>query len=101
MADKAAAMVQGSLDAFVALDANAARAVCRMDDEVDRLNDQAIADLVKTMKSSPETVESALSMFSVVRDLERIADHATNVAEEVVYLTEGVLMRHHPEALAD
>jgi phosphate transport system protein len=51
------------------------------------------------MKRSPELVEPALSLFSAVRHLERIADHATNIAEDVVYLVEGEIVRHRPEAI--
>jgi phosphate transport system protein len=51
------------------------------------------------MKESPENVEPGLHLFSISRQLERIADHATNVAEDVVYIVEGEIIRHHPEAL--
>jgi phosphate transport system protein len=101
MADKALAMVRGSLEAFAALDVRKARAVCRSDAEVDRLNDEVIAELIAAMKVTPEAVEAGLSLFSVVRHLARVADHATNIAEDVVYLAEGSIIRHHPEALAD
>jgi phosphate transport system protein len=97
MAVRATDMVRRSLDAFVAEDAAAARAVIRLDDEVDRDNETAIAELVSEMKKSPDRVESGLMMFSAVRNLERIADHATNIAEDVVYLVEGEVLRHHPE----
>jgi phosphate transport system protein len=100
MADLTAAMVRQSLDAFVNLDAGLARAVCRLDDEVDRLNREAIAELVAAMKCDPAAIDACLSLFSAVRQLERIADHATNVAEDVVYLVEGEIVRHRPEALA-
>jgi phosphate transport system protein len=101
MADKALAMVRASLAAFAALDVRQARAVCRSDAEVNRLNDEVIQELIDAMKQTPERVESGLSLFSVVRHLERVADHATNIAEDVVYLAEGSIIRHHPEALAD
>jgi phosphate transport system protein len=95
------AMVQVSLEAFAALDVRKARAVCRADDEVDRLNEEAIGELVAAMKSAPDAVEAGLSLFSVVRHLERVADHATNIAEDVVYLAEGAIIRHRPEAIKD
>jgi phosphate transport system protein len=101
MAEKATAMLHASMEAFAALDVQKARAVCRADDEVDRLNDQPIRELIDAMKASPDTVEAGVSLFSVVRHLERVADHATNIAEDVVYLAEGNLIRHHPEALAE
>ncbi|HMF15431.1 MAG TPA: PhoU domain-containing protein, partial [Gemmataceae bacterium] len=88
-----------SLDAFVNLDARQARRVCRLDDTVDRLNDDIIQELIALMRKAPEMVEPGLSLFSATRHLERIADHATNIAEDVVYLVEGVIIRHHPEAV--
>jgi len=99
MTDLTTSMVRQSLDSFVNLDTALARRVLRLDDEVDRYNDEIIADLVQTMQSSPEMVEPGLSMFSAVRHLERIADHATNIAEDVVYLVEGEIVRHRPDAV--
>jgi phosphate transport system protein len=99
MTDVTTTMVRQSLDAFVNLDARLARVVCRLDDEVDRYNEDIIDDLIKTMQQSPELVEPGLSMFSAVRHLERIADHATNIAEDVVYLVEGEIIRHRPAAV--
>jgi phosphate transport system protein len=101
MTDLTASMVRESLDAFVNLDARQARRVCRMDDEVDRLNDEIIAELMGLMRSSPDMVEPGVSLFSATRHLERIADHATNIAEDVVYLVEGEIIRHRPAAVAD
>jgi phosphate transport system protein len=66
-----------------------------------RLSAEAIVELVAAMKASPRAVQAGLSLFSVVRQLGRIADHAINIAEDVVYLVEGGLIRHRPEALAD
>lgn len=96
MTDVTAMMVHQSLDAFVNLDARQARRVCRLDDEVDRYNSDMIRDLIAMMQSSPEMVEPGLSLFSATRHLERIADHATNIAEDVVYLVEGNIIRHRP-----
>jgi phosphate transport system protein len=101
MADLARAMVRGSLDAFVALDVRLARRVIAADDEVDRHNREAIDELVDGMRASPEAVLAFLSVFSVTRHLERIADHATNIAEDVVYLVEGEIVRHRPNGGAD
>lgn len=94
MGDLTTVMVRDCLNSFVNLDARQARQVIRLDDEVDRLNVAIIADIVATMQRSPDHVESGLSLFSAVRHLERIADHATNVAEDVVYLVEGEIVRH-------
>lgn len=101
MSDLATSMLRQSLDAFVKLDANHARRVVRLDDEVDHYNVQIINTLIGIMKKAPENIAPALSMFSVVRQLERIADHATNIAEDVVYLVEGEIIRHRPEARGD
>jgi phosphate transport system protein len=101
MTEKATDMVRRSLDAFVHSDAAAARAVIRMDEQVDADNDVIIEELIGRMKQSPDQIEAGLSLFSAVRHLERIADHATNIAEDVVYLVEGEVVRHHPEALGD
>ncbi len=101
MTDLTTTMVRQSLDAFVNLDARLARRVCRLDDEVDRYNDDIIRELVAMMQESPARVEAGLSLFSATRHLERIADHATNIAEDVVYLVEGTIIRHHPEAVRE
>jgi phosphate transport system protein len=98
MANRTTAMVRQSLEAFVNLDTRQARRVCRLDDEVDRYNAAIIQELIQTVQASPQLAEAALSLFSAVRHLERIADHATNIAEDVIYLVEGEIVRHHPEA---
>jgi phosphate transport system protein len=100
MTDVATTMVRHSLDAFVNLDSQLARTVCRLDDTVDRYNDEIISELINTMRSSPDMVEPALSLFSATRHLERIADHATNIAEDVIYLVEGEIVRHRPAAVS-
>ena len=94
MTDLTTAMVRQSLDAFVNLDPRQARVVCRLDDAVDRYNAAIIEELIRVMQRSPEMVEPGLSLFSATRHLERIADHATNIAEDVVYLVEGTIIRH-------
>jgi phosphate transport system protein len=99
MTDVALSMVRQSLDAFVNVDSQLARRVVRMDDEVDRYNDELIAELTAGMKESADRIESGLTLFTVVRHLERIADHATNIAEDVIYLIEGEIVKHRPEAI--
>ena len=64
-------------------------------------NREIIVDIIEYMKKSTENVEPGLNLFSVVRQLERIGDHATNIAEDVVYLVDGTIIRHHPEAIRD
>lgn len=99
MTDLTNTMVRDSLDAFVKLDVALAKRVCRLDDEVDRYNREIIDDVSKFMKQSSSNVDAGLHLFSAARQLERIADHATNIAEDVVYLVEGRIIRHHPEAI--
>jgi phosphate transport system protein len=99
MTDLTVTMVRQSLDAFVNLETRQARRVCRLDDEVDRYNNEIIEELITMMQDSPATVRAGLSLFSATRHLERIADHATNIAEDVVYLVEGTIIRHQPAAV--
>jgi phosphate transport system protein len=96
MTDLTTMMVRQALDSFVNLDTTLAQTVLRMDDEVDRYNVQIIDEIVQAMKGSPALIDPGLSMFSAVRHLERIADHATNIAEDVIYLVEGEIVRHKP-----
>src|SRR5258708_1325175 len=98
MTDVTTAMVPQSLDAFVNFDANLARRVCRQDDVVDRFNAEIIQELITLMRGTPDRIEQGLSLFSATRHLERIADHATNIAEDVIYLVEGEIIRHVPGA---
>ena len=95
MASVAINMVHDALDAFVDLDPNAARDVCRRDDVVDDFNREVIDELLAVMRSRSELIEPALQFFSASRHIERIADHATNIAEDVIYLVEGEIARHH------
>jgi phosphate transport system protein len=94
MTDLTTSMVRESLDSFVHLNTKEAQRVIRMDDQVDRLNTEIIQEVIERMKSGPEMIEAGLSMFSATRHLERIADHATNIAEDVIYLVEGEIIRH-------
>jgi len=93
-------MVQESLDAFVNSDVQEARRICAEDDEVDELNREIISAVWALMKKDPQTIERATHLFSVSRHLERIADHATNIAEDVVYMVEGKIIRHRAEGYA-
>jgi phosphate transport system protein len=87
-------MVRGAMDAFVNMDSSAARRIMAMDSSVDQYNCDLIEGLQALMKKQPELVAAALHCFSAVRHIERIADHATNIAEDVVYLVEGDIVRH-------
>jgi len=94
MAEVAIGMVRDALDAFVELDADAARRVRKQDDEVDSLNRRVIATVYDVIRDTPHLVEPALHLFSASRHIERMADHATNMAEDVIYLVEGEIARH-------
>lgn len=94
MVDLATLMVRNALDSFVNLDARAARQVCALDEEVDRYNREIIEELNQLMQSRPAVVPAAMQCFSASRHVERIADHATNIAEDVIYLVEGEIARH-------
>ncbi len=94
-------MVRQSLDAFVRKDGELAVAVCRSDDEIDGLYKQLFRELLTFMIEDPKTVSRALHLLLIARNLERIADHATNVAEDVIYYAEGRDIRHQTTAAAD
>ena len=94
MAEMGLEMLDDALDAFVNRDPAKARAVIPRDKEVDALNKQLHRELVSFVIESPQTITRALNLMVISKSLERIADHATNVAEEVVYLYEGRDIRH-------
>ena len=87
-------MVRGAMNAFVNMDTTAARRIIAMDKSVDQDNREIIAELQTLMQKRPEAVPAAVHCFSAVRHIERIADHATNIAEDVIYLAEGDIVRH-------
>ncbi|HEX9748208.1 MAG TPA: phosphate signaling complex protein PhoU [Methylomirabilota bacterium] len=94
MADRAQRMVKESLDAFVAGDTALARQVCAADAEVDALKEQIFRELLTFMMEDPRTVSRAIRVILISRFMERVADHATNIAEMVIYLVEGKMVRH-------
>jgi len=100
MAQISQTMVKDSLDAFVRRDIELARKVLLMDDEVDGLKDQVFRELLTFMISDPQTIPRALNLILISRHLERIADHATNIAEDVIYMVLGKDIRHHAEEKA-
>jgi phosphate transport system protein len=95
MAVIAQEMVRSALDSLVSRNVVAAKKVCERDDEVDHLNDQIFRELISFMLEDRANIKRALDLILVARHLERIADHATNVAEDVIYLVEGRDIRHH------
>ena len=97
MASLAEGMVRSSLDALVQRDEALARRVLLSDDEVDRLRDAAYKELVAFMQEERTTIPRAVDLMFIAHNLERIADHATNIAEDVLFLMKGIDVRHHAE----
>jgi phosphate transport system protein len=98
MARRARKMLSDSLDAFIRADGALGRKVCRDDDEVDSLHDSVFRVLLTHMLADPKTITPSLELLLVGRNLERIADLATNIGEDAVYLAEGKQIKHHQEA---
>jgi phosphate transport system protein len=94
MADRAQRMVKESLDAFVARDTELARRVCGADAEVDGLKEQIFRELLTFMMEDARTIPRAIRLILISRFLERVADHATNIAEMVIYMVESKMVRH-------
>jgi phosphate transport system protein len=98
MAKLVDSMVRNSLDSFVRRDGELARGVLLADDAVDDLRSRTYSELTVYMQNDPSTVPSSLDLIFVARNLERIADHATNIAEDVLFLVQGIDVRHHAES---
>lgn len=94
MAKTALEMLHQSIDSYVELDSQLAQQVIREDSIVDDKNREIINELTALIKLNPDQVEAGLNLFSASRHIERVADHATNIAEDVVYLVEGEIIRH-------
>jgi phosphate transport system protein len=94
MAQSVQEMVRQSLEAFFRSNSHLARQVCLADDDVDALDQAIIQDLLQEMTGAPEAILPGQSQINIVRNLERVGDHATNIAEEVVYMVEGESIRH-------
>ena len=103
MAALATDMVRRALQSFVEADADAAQEVLSLDDAVDKLNRSAYAALLGTMRDQPHLTRQALHALVVARSLERVADHATNIAEDVIFWVRGADVRHYvpPERRVD
>ncbi len=97
MAQLSKKMVKDSIDSFVQKDADLAKKVCERDDEVDDLNDQIFRELLTYMMQDPSSIKRAVDLILVGRHLERIADHATNISEDVIYFVKGKTIKHHLE----
>jgi phosphate transport system protein len=94
LASLASAMVRKALEAFVEADAESAEAVLKMDDQVDEMNDAAFGALSSLIKERPELTPQSLNALIISRNLERVGDHATNIAEDVIFWVRGADVRH-------
>lgn len=97
MAEKTQMMLKGSLDALVNMDGRLARRICAADDDVDAMNRDMFTEVQEGIRRSLDDLEPLIHMLSISRHLERIADLATNIAEDVIYMVEGEIIRHHAE----
>jgi phosphate transport system protein len=97
MASRVQSMIRKSLDSFVKRDAELARTVLVSDDAVDELRDAIYEELIEYMERDPKTVRQGVNLMFIARNLERLADHATNIAEDVLFLVQGIDVRHHAE----
>jgi phosphate transport system protein len=97
MAEITQSMVKDVLDAFVKQDSQLARSVCARDDLVDGLKDQVFRELLTYMISDSKTIPRCVHLMIVSRCLERIADHATNIAEDVIFMVDARIIKHHAE----
>ncbi len=97
IADLAESMVHRALDAFAKHDADMARDVLLSDDAVDRLRDAVYDELLTFMQEERSTINRAVSLMFIAQNLERIADHSTNIAEDVIFAVKGIDVRHHAE----
>jgi phosphate transport system protein len=95
LAELAAAMVRKALQSFIEADAEMAESVLTMDDQVDKMNEAAFYALSSLIREKPELTPQALNALIVARNLERVGDHATNIAEDVIFWVHGKDVRHH------
>ena len=95
MANLAQRMIKNSLEAFVNQDPALAKQVCLDDDEVDQINDQIFKELLTYMMQDPKSINRAVDLILVSRNIERVADHATNISEDVIFIVEGKNIKHH------
>jgi phosphate transport system protein len=95
MAAASAQMIRQSLEAFVSGNAELAQQVLETDDNVDRMNQEIFLTMDRAMRESPSLIRPALDTIIIARNLERIADHATNIAEDVIFWVKGADVRHH------
>jgi phosphate transport system protein len=94
MVEKVKMMIRQSLDALVNMDVELAISVCQQDEAVDNIKREAYSAIKKSMKNSSDQLSYLINLFLISRHLERIGDHATNIAEEVIHMIEGEIVRH-------
>jgi phosphate transport system protein len=97
MADTTKQMLRDAIDAFIHRDAQRARMVLENDDIIDNLNRKIVADLIDVMRHDPATIEHALDLIRVSRNLERVADLTTNIAEQVIFMAEARVVKHQAD----
>jgi phosphate transport system protein len=97
MAERTKSMMKRSLDALIRQDVKLAYEVLAADDEIDAMNREMYGKIQDGIRSKPDKLESLIHLLSCSRHLERIADHATNIAEDVIYMIDGVIVRHRAE----
>ena len=95
MSEMACKMLHDSVSAFIHQDSDLARKVCKSDPEVDSFYDQVVADTIKILKADPDKLEQGFAAVRIARSLERVADLATNIGEDVVFMKEAKIIRHH------
>jgi len=101
MAKITKSMLRDVLDSFIKGDPNLARTVCERDDEVDALNDQVFRELLTYMMAEPKNITRAVHLVIISRCLERIADHATNIAEGVIFMVKALVIKHRADLKSD
>lgn len=97
MSNVATRMLRDAIEAFIENNVELARDVCRRDDEVDQFNDSVFRIMLTFMAENPKSISSALQMMLVSRNLERVADLATNLGEDVIYIVEARTIKHHAD----
>jgi len=97
MAEESIYMLKNAIDSFINKDAELAKSVCEKDTIVDGLRDQVLRELITYMSSDPTTIERAIHLIRISRSLERIADLSTNICEDVIFMVEGKVIKHHKD----
>jgi len=97
MAEESIDMLKNAIDSFINKDAELAKSVCEKDAIVDGLRDQVLRELITYMSSDPTTIERAIHLIRISRSLERIADLSTNICEDVIFMVEGRVIKHHKD----